>query len=101
MKCGAVNEKCETAREIFNLKETVILYDLTNTYFEGSKRTSKIAKHSKSKDRRNDRPLVTLALTIDADGFPKHSRILDGNVSEPGTLEDILNELVEEIAQVE
>ncbi|MCP4648631.1 MAG: IS1634 family transposase [PVC group bacterium] len=82
-----------TAREIFDLKETVILYDLTNTYFEGSKRNSKIAKPGRSKERRNDRPLVTLALTVDADGFPKQSRILDGNVSEPGTLEDILNEL--------
>lgn len=88
-------EQClsRTAREIFDLKETVILYDLTNTYFEGSKRNSKIAKPGRSKERRNDRPLVTLALTVDADGFPKQSRILDGNVSEPGTLEDILNEL--------
>ena len=82
-----------TAREIFDLKETVILYDLTNTYFEGSKRNSKIAKPGRSKERRNDSPLVTLALTIDADGFPKQSKILEGNVSEPGTLEDILNEL--------
>ncbi|MFH2059199.1 MAG: IS1634 family transposase [Pseudomonadota bacterium] len=83
------------ARDLFDLKETVILYDLTNTYFEGSKRNSKIAKPGKSKERRNDRPLVTLALTIDADGFPKQSRILEGNVSEPGTLEAMLNELSE------
>jgi len=39
--------------------------------------------------------LVTLALTVDADGFPKQSRILEGNVSEPGTLGVILNELSE------
>lgn len=83
----------ETARDVFDLKETVILYDLTNTYFEGSKRNSKIAKPGRSKERRNDRPLVTLALTVDADGFPKQSRILNGNVSEPGTLENMLNEL--------
>ncbi|NOY70298.1 MAG: IS1634 family transposase [Deltaproteobacteria bacterium] len=83
----------EKAREIFDLEETLILYDLTNTYFEGSKRNSKIAKPGRSKERRNDRPLVTLALTLDSDGFPKQSRILEGNVSEPGTLEDILNEL--------
>jgi len=83
----------DKAREIFNLKETVILYDLTNTYFEGSKRNSKIAKPGRSKERRNDRPLVTLALTVDTDGFPKQSKILDGNVSEPGTLEGMLNEL--------
>jgi hypothetical protein len=83
----------EKAREIFDLKETVILYDLTNTYFEGSKRNSKIAKPGRSKERRSDRPLVTLALTVDSDGFPKQSRILEGNVSEPGTLEDVLNKL--------
>jgi len=83
----------EKAREIFNLKETVILYDLTNTYFEGSKRNSKIAKPGRSKERRNDRPLVTLALTVDSDGFLKQSRILEGNVSEPGTLKDMLNAL--------
>jgi hypothetical protein len=87
------NRLSRAARDLFDLRETVILYDLTNTYFEGSKRKSKIAKPGRSKERRNDRPLVTLALTVDEDGFPKHSRILDGNVSEPGTLEDILNEL--------
>ncbi|MCP3921046.1 MAG: IS1634 family transposase [Desulfobacterales bacterium] len=88
-------EKClsRTARELFDLKETVILYDLTNTYFEGSKRSSKIAEPGRSKERRNDRPLVTLALTVDEDGFPKQSKILAGNVSEPGTLEDMLNTL--------
>ena len=45
----------------FSLKETVILYDLTNTYFEGSKRGSKVAKHGLSKERRNDCPLITLS----------------------------------------
>lgn len=87
------NRLSRTARELFDLRETVILYDLTNTYFEGSKQRSKIAKPGKSKERRNDRPLVTLALTIDEDGFPKQSRILNGNVSEPGTLEHILDRL--------
>lgn len=88
-------EQClsRKAGELFDLRETVILYDLTNTYFEGSKRNSKIAKPGKSKERRNERPLVTLALTVDENGFPKHSRILEGNVSEPGTLEDMLDAL--------
>ncbi|WP_162532104.1 hypothetical protein [Candidatus Scalindua japonica] len=39
------------AKEIFSLKEIEILYDLTNTYFEGSKRGSIIAKHYKSKEK--------------------------------------------------
>jgi len=86
----------KSAVKIFSLEESVILYDLTNTYFEGSKRGSRIAKPGgKSKERRNDRPLITLALTVDEEGFPKHSWLLDGNVSEPKTLERMLDELSE------
>lgn len=93
----AIEQKLsQTARGLFDLKETVILYDLTNTYFEGSKRGSRLARPGKSKDRRNDRPLLTLALTVDEDGFPKKSKILEGNVSEPGTLEGMLDELVKD-----
>ena len=83
-------ELSNRAKEIFSLKETVILYDLTNTYFEGSKRGSKVAGYGKSKEKRNDCPLVTLSLTVDEEGFPKQSKVWEGNVSEPDTLEDIL-----------
>jgi len=89
-------ELSNRAREIFSLKETVILYDLTNTYFEGSKRGSKVAGYGKSKEKRNDCPLVTLSLTIDEEGFPKQSKVWEGNVSEPDTLEEILLGLKEE-----
>ena len=85
----------KTAKKTFSLQENVILYDLTNTYFEGSKMDRTIAKPAKSKERRNDRPLVTLALTVDDDGFPKQSKILPGNVSEPETLEKMLDNLSE------
>lgn len=86
----------KSAVKIFSLEESVILYDLTNTYFAGSKRGSRIAKPGgKSKERRNDRPLITLALTVDEEGFPKHSWLLDGNVSEPKTLARMLDELSE------
>lgn len=84
------------AKELFSLQETVILYDLTNTYFAGSKRNSEIAvPGGKSKEKRNDRPLVTLALIVDDEGFPKSSKILKGNVSEPSTLKRMLDELDE------
>ncbi len=88
----------KTARKMFSLEESVILYDLTNTYLEGSKRGSRIARQlpgGKSKERRNDRPLITLALTVDEEGFPKHSWLLDGNISEPKTLKRMLDELSE------
>jgi len=83
----------QKAKEIFSLKETVFLYDLTNTYFEGTKSDSKITGFGRSKERRNDRPLVTLALIVDQEGFPKQSKILAGNASEPQSLEGILKQL--------
>ena len=90
----AIEERlAKTAKVLFDLKETVILYDLTNTYFEGSKRKSSLAKPGRSKDRRDDRPLVTLALTVDEEGFPKQSKILEGNIGEPGTLAGMLDQL--------
>ena len=80
----------------YGFEETVILYDLTNTYFEGSKRGSKVARHGKSKERRNDCPILTLSLTVDEEGFPKQSKVFEGNVSEPDTLKDIVSGLKKE-----
>ena len=74
------------SKEVFSLKETIILYDLTNTYFAGEASTYEKAKRGKSKQKRNDRPLVTLGLVLDEEGFLKESHILAGNVSEPSTL---------------
>jgi transposase len=96
----AENRECietslsQTTNDLFNLDNKLILYDLTNTYFESPKRQSAIAKYGKSKEKRKDCPLVTLALVVDGMGFPKRSRILEGNVAEPATLFDILENLV-------
>jgi len=83
----------QAAKELFLLDETIILYDLTNTYFEGKKTGSINAQFGKSKERRNDCKLMTLALVVDALGFPKESHVLEGNVSEPGTLAGMLDTL--------
>jgi transposase len=71
---------------LFQLEERIILYDLTNTFFEGSGRYNGKAHFDVSKEKRTDCPLVTLGLVLDADGFPKKSDVFAGNVSEPGTL---------------
>jgi transposase len=80
-------------RHLFNLTETILLYDLTNTFFEGSGKYNSKAHFGHSKERRNDCPLVTLGLVLDGDGFPKKSHVFDGNVSEAGTLEGMINTL--------
>ena len=81
------------ATELFSLDEKVILYDLTNTYFEGKKAGSQKAKFGKSKEKRSDCKVMTLALVVDSLGFPKESHVLEGNVSEPGTLAGMLESI--------
>jgi transposase len=80
-------------QDLFSLEERLILYDLTNTYFESPKRGSAVAKYGKSKEKRADCPLITLALVVDGQGFPKRSRIFEGNISEPETLFRILESI--------
>ena len=80
-------------KNLFALKEIVTLYDLTNTYFEGESRANENAAFGRSKEKRTDCPLVTLALVLDGSGFPKKTHIFKGNISEATTLESMLNTL--------
>ena len=80
-------------RRLFGLEEKVILYDLTNTYFEGSKYSGGEVTYGKSKDRRSDCLLMTVGLVVDEWGFAKRSGIFAGNACEPSTLEEMLKEL--------
>lgn len=83
-------------KTLFSKNKKVYLYDLTNTYFEGSAKNNKFAENGKSKEKRSDCPLVTLALMIDELGFPVFSQIYSGNQGEPITLEDVLRKLEED-----
>jgi len=81
--------------QLFALEERIILYDLTNTFFEGSGKYNPKARFAKSKEKRNDCLLVTLGLVLDMHGFAKKSRIFEGNVSEPKTLEMMVRGLAD------
>ena len=79
--------------DLFSFPATVTLYDLTNTYFEGEMAGNAKAKHGHSKEKRSDCPVVTLGLVLDGSGFGRRSKMFEGNVSEGGTLEDMLKGL--------
>ncbi len=79
--------------ELFDLTDKIILYDLTNTYFEGSMRSSKKAKFGKSKEKRNDARLIVLAVVVNTEGFLKYSQIFEGNIADSKTLKQIICEL--------
>ena len=82
-----------SAKKMFGFSETITLYDLTNTYFEGVCIDNSKAKRGKSKEKRSDCPLVTLGLVLDMSGFPKRSKMFSGNVSEGSTLKEMLEGL--------
>ena len=88
-------EKHLSARtnELFDLEDKIILYDLTNTYFEGQKRGSRLAKFGRSKEKRCDAKLVVLALVVNVEGFIKYSSILEGNITDSKTLAAMIEKL--------
>jgi len=79
--------------EIFDIQDKIILYDLTNTYFEGEKRNSQLAKYGRSKEKRSDCKLVVLALVVNIFGFIKHSSVHEGNFSDCKDLDVLINRL--------
>lgn len=82
------------ARSMFGLgPQTITLYDLTNTYFEGVAAGVSKAKRGHSKECRSDCPLVTLAMALDASGFVRRVQFFAGNASEPTTLQGMLTGL--------
>jgi hypothetical protein len=80
-------------KELFDIDDKIMLYDLTNTYFEGRKRGSKLAKYGRSKEKRGDAKLVVLGLVVNREGFIKYSSILEGNMADSKTLEGMIGNL--------
>lgn len=78
---------------LFNLEDALVIYDLSNTYFEGRKSSSELAKHGRSKEKRNDCKQVVFTGVINPEGFIRHSRIYEGNTADIVTLEQMVADL--------
>ena len=79
--------------ELFDIRDRIVFYDLTNTYFEGRKAGGRLAKFGRSKEKRNDAKIVSMAAVINAEGFLKYSRIYQGNISDCKTLCNTVEDL--------
>ena len=80
-------------KELFSLQEKLVLYDLTNTYFEGKALLNSKAAFGVSKEKRRDCKLVTLGMIIDEKGFPKNTKVMKGNQYEPYSLLGMIAQL--------
>jgi hypothetical protein len=74
-------------------KRQIRLFDLTNFYFEGRKQDSEKARFGRSKEKRSDAKLISLAMLTDEKGFCCRSKFYAGNISEESTLKEVLSEL--------
>src|SRR5881296_1981269 len=86
-------ELAEREKTLFNLDDTVYLYDLTSTYFEGQAKANSQAKRGYSRDKRPDCKQVVIGLVLDRDGFPKAHEIFDGNMQDRRSLDKMLDAL--------
>lgn len=93
LKTSLEKHLSKRTNELFDLEDKIILYDLTNTYFEGRMQDSKIAKFGRSKEKRSDAKIVVLAVVVNREGFLKYSNIFEGNMSDCNTLGKMIDTL--------
>lgn len=84
---------CDKTQDLFSLKRSVILYDVTNTHFEGICAKNPKAKHGKNKQKRNDCRQVAVGMAFDENGFPLAHEVFEGNIGDTKTLRHILARL--------
>lgn len=84
---------CRRTDDLFDITNRIVLFDLTNFYFEGRKDGSGKAMYGRSKEKRSDCKLLVLALCINPEGFIRYSSILAGNTSDPDSLPDMVDTL--------
>ena len=85
---------CQTTDDLFKPTNRIMLFDLTNFYFEGRKDGSRKARFGRSKEKRSDCKLLVLALCINTEGFIRYSSVLEGNTADPKSLPDMVDKLI-------
>lgn len=71
---------------------SLVLYDLTSVYFQGQGPQG-TSQYGYSRDHRDDRPQMLLAVAADAQGVPIHLEVLRGNRADVSTLPAMLRTL--------
>ncbi len=75
---------------MFELNDKLVIFDISNTYFETTKRKSKLAKHGRRKAKRL--PVSCIYRRYRFLWVIRHSRIYEGNKADASTLADMLSD---------
>jgi transposase len=72
---------------------SLVLYDVSSTYFEGH--CCPLARYGHSRDERRGNPQIVFGLLTDADGCPVAVEVFDGNTADPRTVAAQISKLRE------
>jgi transposase len=79
----------------FHYPRTILLYDLTNTHFEGEARGNPKAQRGRNKQGRSDCPQVVVGMVYDEQGFELAHRTFAGNHADSTSLVSMVQSLRE------
>jgi transposase len=79
--------------ELFDAKLEILLYDVTNTYFEGLAEENPQAQYGYSRDHRFDCKQVCIGLVVTPDGFPLGYEVFAGNAHDSTTVQQMIDAL--------
>ncbi len=75
----------------YGLDSSLILYDITSTYFEGER--AEIGKPGFSRDRRGDLDQIVVGLVMSRDGIPIAHHVFEGNRLDKTTVQEVVEDL--------
>lgn len=79
---------------LLNLTVDLIFFDTTNTYFEIQEPgPSELKAYGKSKEKRDDLPLVTVGLAVTREGIPVRCWVLPGNQHDSQSVAQVQQDL--------
>ena len=83
---------CAQMTERGMLDDSIIVYDITSTYFEQTRCT--LAFRGYSRDHRSDKLQIVIAMAISASGYPLYWKVYEGNTPDVSTVEDFTNQII-------
>lgn len=84
----------ERIKKTYGVKPGKVYYDVTSTYFEGTR--CPLARHGHSRDRRPDKLQIVLGIAVDQQGILITHSVFPGNTADISTIEEMSRRLKEE-----
>lgn len=85
--------------EMFGIEEKILLFDITNSYFEEKMENSELCQYGRTKEKRDDCKIVVLAAVVNTEGLLVRTMIYEGNRHDSTTVEEVVGTLAKTTAQ--